>query len=102
EREKYKSLSKVSMASRSLTSSDEKLRAEVKRLHGELEKCHKSWEKKFAILQQSMFALKEESYLRQTLQKQASQIHVATVSYSNDLPPGLLPRRASSNVTKPL
>ncbi|BFY97171.1 hypothetical protein BsWGS_00211 [Bradybaena similaris] len=102
EKEKYISLAKASQTSRTLTGSDEKLKAEIKRLQGELAKCHKSWEKKFAILQQSMCALKEESYLRQTLQKQASQLHVATVSYSSDMPAGLLPTKAQSGVAKPL
>ena len=34
------------------------------------------------ILSYSMYALKDESYVRQTLQKQAAALHHASVTYS--------------------
>nr|XP_054767643.1 uncharacterized protein C10orf67, mitochondrial-like [Lytechinus pictus] len=60
------------------------LRAEIARLKKDLGKSTKLWEKKFSVLQRSMYALKDESYLRQTLQKQAATLHHATVMYAND------------------
>ena len=51
----------------------------------EIERIHRMWEKKFSILQASMHALKDESYLRQTLQRQAATLHHASVSYAVSL-----------------
>ncbi|OWF51040.1 Uncharacterized protein C10orf67 [Mizuhopecten yessoensis] len=69
---------------------EDRLRDEINRLKGEIEKIHKIWEKKFAILQQSMHALKDESYIRQTLQRQAATLHHASVSYAADTPVGIM------------
>ncbi|XP_074659094.1 uncharacterized protein LOC141911899 isoform X2 [Tubulanus polymorphus] len=68
-----------------------RLQAEVNRLNKELEKINKIWEKKFAILQQSLHALKDEAFLRQTLQRQAAQLHQASISYATDTPMGIMP-----------
>ncbi|XP_072179120.1 uncharacterized protein [Diadema setosum] len=62
------------------------LRSEIARLKKELARSTKLWEKKFTVLQRSMYALKDESYLRQTLQKQAATLHHATVMYASDEP----------------
>ncbi|RUS72495.1 hypothetical protein EGW08_019749, partial [Elysia chlorotica] len=104
EKEKSSTLmTQDSASSKTLKESEDKLRAEISRLNSELEKAHRTWEKKFAILQQSMHALKDESYLRQTLQRQAAQLHHATVSYSADMPGGVMPTKApSSSPKKPL
>ncbi|XP_072021834.1 uncharacterized protein [Amphiura filiformis] len=66
-------------------------RNEVLRLKREITRSTKMWEKKFSIMQKSMYALKDESYVRQTLQKQAAALHHASVSYSSDVPVGILP-----------
>lgn len=70
-----------------------RLQAECARLRKEMDKGHKTWEKKFAILQQSLHALKDESFLRQTLQRQAAQLHQASISYAYDHPVGITPTR---------
>ncbi|XP_071959250.1 uncharacterized protein [Antedon mediterranea] len=64
---------------------------EIGRLQRELSRSIKSWEKKFTILQKSMYAIKDESYLRQTLQKQAATLHHASVQYSSDTHMGIVP-----------
>lgn len=91
-------------SSKASRESEDRLRAEITRLQAEVEKAHRTWEKKFAILQQSMHALKDESYLRQTLQRQAAQLHQAAVSYAHDMPSGVMPTKApsSSPYKKPL
>ncbi|XP_070566586.1 uncharacterized protein C10orf67, mitochondrial-like isoform X2 [Ptychodera flava] len=67
------------------------LKQENVKLKRELDRTHKTWEKKFAILQQSLHAIKDESYLRQTLQKQAATLAHASVTYSADAPVGIMP-----------
>ncbi|ESP01192.1 hypothetical protein LOTGIDRAFT_238311 [Lottia gigantea] len=84
-------------------SNDAVLKTEISRLKKEIERIHKTWEKKFAILQQSLHALKDESYLRQTLQRQAANLHQAAVSYAVDSPAGIVPAKIpSANPKKPL
>ncbi|CAH1788787.1 unnamed protein product [Owenia fusiformis] len=67
----------------------------IEKLKKEIERIHKTWEKKFAILQQSLHALKDESFLRQTMQRQAAQLHQASISYASDTPLGILPNGRS-------
>ncbi|XP_071102638.1 uncharacterized protein C10orf67, mitochondrial-like [Haliotis cracherodii] len=76
-----------------LKKSEQRMREEVLRLKKEIERIHRTWEKKFAILQQSLHALKDESYLRQTMQRQAATLHQASVSYSVDTPVGIVPTK---------
>lgn len=71
---------------------EQALAAQVVRLKAELERSQRTWEKKFAILRQSLHALKDESYIRQAMQRQAAQLHQAAVMYAADVPVGLLPR----------
>lgn len=81
---------------------EQKLKEEIQRLKQEIERVHRTWEKKFAILQQSLHALKDESYLRQTLQRQAAALHHAAVSYATDTPMGIMPSsKRSSPMKKP-
>ncbi|XP_064648127.1 uncharacterized protein C10orf67, mitochondrial-like isoform X1 [Lineus longissimus] len=86
--------------------SELRLQAEVLRLKREIDKVNRTWEKKFAILQQSLHALKDESFLRQTLQRQAAQLHQASITYATDTPLGILPaanKHSSTSVPrKPL
>ncbi|KAK2172322.1 hypothetical protein NP493_974g00059 [Ridgeia piscesae] len=69
-----------------LAKSEEALRDELTRTKREVEKVHRTWEKKFAILQHSLHALKDESFLRQTLQRQSAQLHMASISFAYDVP----------------
>lgn len=56
----------------------------IARLKEDIERVNKTWEKKFEVLQRSMYALKDESYLRQTLLKQSAQLHQASIAYAGD------------------
>ncbi|XP_071803474.1 uncharacterized protein [Asterias amurensis] len=76
------------------------LKLEVERLKKELARTTKMWEKKFAILQKSLYALKDESFVRQTLQKQAATLHHASVSYSADAPLGVMPSSQPNNTPR--
>ncbi|XP_025096569.1 uncharacterized protein C10orf67, mitochondrial-like isoform X2 [Pomacea canaliculata] len=86
----------------SLRLSEAQLKNEVKKLKEEIERIHRMWEKKFSVLQASMHALKDESYLRQTLQRQAAALHYASVSYAADVPAGDTQSNAGSLPKKPL
>ncbi|XP_071158875.1 uncharacterized protein C10orf67, mitochondrial-like isoform X15 [Mytilus edulis] len=82
---------------------EKRLKEEIERLKREIERVHRTWEKKFAILQQSLHALKDESYIRQTLQRQAAALHHAAVSYAVDTPMGILPTsKINSPIKKPV
>ncbi|XP_063421562.1 uncharacterized protein C10orf67, mitochondrial-like isoform X8 [Mytilus trossulus] len=82
---------------------EKRLKEEIDRLKREIERVHRTWEKKFAILQQSLHALKDESYIRQTLQRQAAALHHAAVSYAVDTPMGILPTsKINSPIKKPV
>lgn len=81
---------------------EQKLKDEIQRLKKEIERIHRTWEKKFAILQQSLHALKDESYIRQTLQRQAAALHHAAVSYAVDTPVGIVPQKQQSYPRKPV
>jgi len=48
----------------------------------EIIRVNKAWERKFGILQASLHALKDESYLRQHLEKQHTTLHQATITYA--------------------
>ncbi|KAK3108449.1 hypothetical protein FSP39_008186 [Pinctada imbricata] len=81
---------------------EQKLRDEIIRLKKEIERVHRTWEKKFAILQQSLHALKDESYIRVQLQRQAAALHHAAVSYAVDTPVGIMPQKNYSPIKKPV
>ncbi|WAQ94028.1 CJ067-like protein [Mya arenaria] len=49
-----------------------------------------------------LHALKDESYIRQQLQRQAANLHHAAVSYSVDSPLGIHPTKNRSSVKRPL
>ncbi|KAG9476612.1 hypothetical protein GDO78_003246 [Eleutherodactylus coqui] len=53
----------------------------IERLQKELERLNKTWEKKFDILKQSFHAIKDEMFLRQSLHRQAMNLHRVSVSY---------------------
>ncbi|KAG8573683.1 hypothetical protein GDO81_012496 [Engystomops pustulosus] len=82
----------------SITADKERLQAQIKkllsvkeedartieRLQKELERLNKTWEKKFEILKQSFYAIKDEMFLRQSLHRQAINLHRVSVSYMTD------------------
>lgn len=104
EKKKNSQKSQSEIDSEKFKKNEDRLRDEILRLKGEIEKVHKVWEKKFAILQQSMHALKDESYIRQTLQRQAATLHHASVSYAADTPVGILANKhtATTPMKKPV
>ncbi|KAF6030197.1 C10orf67 [Bugula neritina] len=65
-----------------LVKSERELRVHVEKLRKEIERINRAWEKKFTILQASLYALKDESYLRQHLEKQHTALRQATISYT--------------------
>ncbi|CAK8690565.1 unnamed protein product [Clavelina lepadiformis] len=64
----------------------EQQKAEIRTLRQRLAKSQKQWEKKFAILRASLHALKDESYIRLQLQKQAATLKYASISYGPEGP----------------
>jgi hypothetical protein len=55
---------------------------EIARLKADLERLNKTWQMKFAVLQRTLHAVKDESYLRTSLHRQSSRLHHATVTYA--------------------
>ncbi|XP_072269566.1 uncharacterized protein C10orf67 homolog, mitochondrial [Pyxicephalus adspersus] len=79
----------------------------IERLQRELDRLNKTWEKKFEILKQSFHAIKDEMFLRQTLHRQAINLHKVSVSYMTDgslgsLPPDLPVRNNFNPLSMPL
>ncbi|XP_067219513.1 uncharacterized protein C10orf67 homolog, mitochondrial [Chanodichthys erythropterus] len=62
------------------------LKKEIERLNKQLCISNQVWEKKFEILRQSFHAIKDEMFLRQTLQRQEAILHNASVSFAMDAP----------------
>lgn len=58
------------------------LKKEIERLNKQLCMSNQVWEKKFEILRQSFHAIKDEMFLRQTLQRQEAILHNASVSFA--------------------
>ncbi|XP_039269090.2 uncharacterized protein LOC120344073 [Styela clava] len=58
--------------------------SEVSVLKSRLQRTQKQWEKKFSVLRSSLHALKDESYIRQQLQKQSASLKYASISYGTD------------------
>ncbi|XP_053323116.1 uncharacterized protein C10orf67 homolog, mitochondrial [Spea bombifrons] len=56
----------------------------IHRLRREPERINKMWEKKFEILKHSYHAIKDEMFLRQSLHRQAMNLHRVSVSYMMD------------------
>ncbi|XP_056321174.1 uncharacterized protein C10orf67 homolog, mitochondrial [Danio aesculapii] len=59
---------------------------EIERLNKQLCMSNQVWEKKFEILTQNFHAIKDEMFLRQTLQRQEAILHNASVSLTMDAP----------------
>eukprot|EP00118_Oscarella_pearsei_P010719 m.67499 g.67499 ORF g.67499 m.67499 type:complete len:168 (+) comp35451_c0_seq12:1070-1573(+) len=69
-----------------LQKSDKEQKERIIRLQAELERVNKMWQVKFAVLQRTLHAVKNESYLRANLQRQSARLHHATVTYAHDAP----------------
>ncbi|XP_031561088.1 uncharacterized protein C10orf67, mitochondrial-like isoform X3 [Actinia tenebrosa] len=65
---------------------ERKQRTEISRLQKELDRANKMWEMKVTILQQTMHALRDESFLRTSLQRQAAKLQHAAVVYASSGP----------------
>ncbi|XP_078378702.1 uncharacterized protein LOC144661746 isoform X3 [Oculina patagonica] len=71
---------------RKLQKLEKKQKSEILRLQKELDRVNKTWEMKVTILQQTLHALKDESFLRTSLQRQAARLQQAAVVYASDGP----------------
>ncbi|KAL7851674.1 hypothetical protein AOLI_G00220300 [Acnodon oligacanthus] len=58
----------------------------IDRLEKKIALTNEAWEKKFEILRQSFHAIKDEMFLRQSLQRQAASLHQASVNYTMNAP----------------
>ncbi|XP_067907811.1 uncharacterized protein C10orf67 homolog, mitochondrial isoform X3 [Heterodontus francisci] len=54
----------------------------IESLNKQLDRTNRMWEKKFAILKQSYHAIKDEMYLRCSLQRQVPTLHCAFTRYT--------------------
>jgi len=71
---------------RKLQKIEKKQQAEILKLQRELDRVNRTWEMKVTILQQTLHALKDESFLRTSLQRQAARLQQAAVVYASDGP----------------
>lgn len=80
---------------RKLQKLEKKQQAEILRLQRELERVNKTWEMKVTILQQTLHALKDESFLRTSLQRQrqVARLQQAAVVYASDGPAVIVSER---------
>lgn len=78
---------------------ERKQRAEISRLHKRVEQLNKLSEMKIKVLNEHIHALKNEMFMRTTLQRQTAKVKQATVTYvrrgSDVLPAGLQPMENS-------
>lgn len=65
---------------------EKKQKTEIERLKKELERVNRTWEIKVNVLKQTLHALKDESFLRTSLQRQAARLQQAAVMYASDGP----------------
>ncbi|KAA0719260.1 hypothetical protein E1301_Tti006650 [Triplophysa tibetana] len=65
-----------------LRKTEEVQKREIERLNKQLCTSNQVWEKKFEILRQSFHAIKDEMFLRQSLQRQEAILHNPSVSFA--------------------
>ncbi|XP_046883077.1 uncharacterized protein C10orf67 homolog, mitochondrial [Hypomesus transpacificus] len=70
----------------SLKKTETALRSQTAKLQKELFRSNELWEVKFEVLNRSFHAVKDEMFLRQTLQRQAAQLQHASVTYTMETP----------------
>lgn len=71
---------------RKLQNLEKKQKEEIDRLKKEHERVNRAWEIKVNVLKRTLHALKNESFLRTCLQRQASRLQQAAVTYASDGP----------------
>ncbi|XP_019387603.1 PREDICTED: uncharacterized protein C10orf67 homolog, mitochondrial isoform X2 [Crocodylus porosus] len=69
-----------------LRKSEGRERQHIESLKKEVEQVNRSWAKKFEILKKSLHAIKNEMFLRQSLQRQSASFNHATVSQTVAVP----------------
>ncbi|OCT75595.1 uncharacterized protein C10orf67, mitochondrial isoform X2 [Xenopus laevis] len=80
---------------------------DIERLRRELDRVNRTWEKKFEILKQSFHAIKDEMFLRQSLQRQSLSLQKVSVSYMtnesiSEIPSGVGPKNSFYFPANPL
>ncbi|KAL7842890.1 hypothetical protein SRHO_G00245790 [Serrasalmus rhombeus] len=68
----------------------------IDRLEKKIALTNEAWGKKFEILRQSFHAIKDEMFLRQSLQRQAASLHQASVNYTKRVKVTLMRNRPRS------
>ncbi|RMX54778.1 hypothetical protein pdam_00018590 [Pocillopora damicornis] len=86
---------------RKLQKLEKKQKAEILRLQKELDRVNRTWEMKVTILQQTLHALKDESFLRTSLQRQAARLQHAAVVYASDGPAVIVTDRKDYTAGRP-
>ncbi|XP_028933509.1 uncharacterized protein C10orf67 homolog, mitochondrial isoform X2 [Ornithorhynchus anatinus] len=76
----------------------EKEKKYTERLRNQADLSSKIWQKKFFILRNSLHALKDEMFLRHTLQRQFAVIPETSFSYSRDLPLYITPCSTQADI----
>lgn len=71
---------------RKLQNLEKKQKEEIDRLKKEHDRVNRAWEIKVNVLKRTLHALKNESFLRTCLQRQASRLQQAAVTYASDGP----------------
>ncbi|XP_057191113.1 uncharacterized protein C10orf67 homolog, mitochondrial [Triplophysa rosa] len=82
-----------------LRKTEEVQKKEIERLNKQLCTSNQVWEKKFEILRQSFHAIKDEMFLRQSLQRQEAILHNPSVSFAMDAPCAPL-QKSDSNLNR--
>ncbi|XP_056600529.1 uncharacterized protein C10orf67 homolog, mitochondrial [Triplophysa dalaica] len=82
-----------------LRKTEEGQKREIERLNKQLCTSNQVWEKKFEILRQSFHAIKDEMFLRQSLQRQEAILHNPSVSFAMDVPCAPL-QKSDSNLKR--
>ena len=60
-------------------------------LSKDLNRSNRTWAKKHQILEAQLHAIKDESYIRHSLEKKASNLHQATLAYAPEADTHSLP-----------
>ena len=75
---------------------------DICKLGRELDRTNKMWKLKMTVMRKNFHALKDEIFIRHSLQRRASVLHHATVGYAvNVLLPDSTPQRRQAKAIKP-
>ncbi|XP_007887917.1 uncharacterized protein C10orf67 homolog, mitochondrial isoform X4 [Callorhinchus milii] len=70
-------------------------------LNKELQRTNQAWEKKFNILRRSLFAVKDEMFMRCSMQRQTASIRNSNMNYAPEDPVGIVSQANQSLVGSP-